>query len=184
MLLAIAILMRTGNSTPFMIVALLELLFWIPLRKDIVGVLHRADGAARQLTALATVLERLEIERFDTERIRGSAARSHRRRHARLGGDPSVALARRVPRLAAQPVLRAVCRARLVEQSPGACDRAVARNASATAWRRWLQRVGRVRSAGVAVGVSLRASGRSVSRKSSITGTLRPRFTASASVIR
>ncbi len=71
MLLAIAILTRSGNSTPFLIVALLELLFWIPLRKDIVGVLHRADGAARQLTALAAVLERLETERFDTERIRG-----------------------------------------------------------------------------------------------------------------
>jgi hypothetical protein len=70
MVAAIAFLIRTGNSTPFMVVALLELLFWIPLRKEVVGVLHRADSAARQLTALATVLERLETERFETERIR------------------------------------------------------------------------------------------------------------------
>ncbi len=71
MLLAIGFAARTGDPTAFMVVALLELLFWIPLRTNIVGGLHRADGAARQLTALATVIERLETERFDTERIRG-----------------------------------------------------------------------------------------------------------------
>jgi MutS domain V len=69
MLSAIAFMVSTGNSTAFMIVALLELLFWIPLRKAIVGVLHRADSAARQLTALATVLERLETEHFESDRV-------------------------------------------------------------------------------------------------------------------
>ena len=70
MVSAVAFMVSTGDSTPFMIVALLELLFWIPLRQDIVGVLHRADSAARQLTALAAVLERLEIEQFESERVR------------------------------------------------------------------------------------------------------------------
>ncbi len=70
MLAAVVFTARTGNSAPFLLVALLELLFWIPLRKEIGAVLHRADSAARQLTALATVLERLETERFESERVR------------------------------------------------------------------------------------------------------------------
>jgi hypothetical protein len=70
MVMAVVVMAVSGDTTPFMIVALLELLFWMPLRRAVVGVLHRADSAARQLAALATVLERLESEAFDADRIR------------------------------------------------------------------------------------------------------------------
>jgi hypothetical protein len=70
MLAAVAFWARTGNSTPFLIVAVLELVSWIPMRTAVGEVLHRADSAARELTSLATVLERLETEQFETARIR------------------------------------------------------------------------------------------------------------------
>lgn len=67
---AIAIWARLGESTPFLFVVLLEILFWVPLRARVTTVLHNADGAARQLTALAIILERLESERFESEGVR------------------------------------------------------------------------------------------------------------------
>ncbi|MGH9383811.1 MAG: MutS-related protein [Vicinamibacterales bacterium] len=74
MVAAVAIWAGTGESTLFLIVVLLEIVFWLPVRRRVTGVLHSADGAARQLTALATVLERLERERFASEGIRSLQA--------------------------------------------------------------------------------------------------------------
>jgi len=54
----------------FLIVVLLEILFWMLVRQPVTTVLHSADGAARQLTALAIILEQLESERFESEGIR------------------------------------------------------------------------------------------------------------------
>jgi hypothetical protein len=70
MIAAVIIWARTGNYIPFLIVGLLELVSWIPSRTAVTGVLHRADGAARELTALSAVLERLESELFEASRIR------------------------------------------------------------------------------------------------------------------
>ena len=163
MVSAIAYAVGTGNSTVFLTVALLELLFWIPLRKEIVGVLHRADSAARQLTALAAVLERLEIERFESQRV--GHLQTELIDH---GVRASVAIRR----------LRWLVEFHDWQHNPFFAPLAALvlwSNHLAYAMERWrstfghrvatwLRVLGRVRSPGVALGVSLRAPGRSVSR--------------------
>ena len=71
MLLAIAILVRSGNSTPFLIVVLLELLFWIPLGRTSSACFIEPTAPPGSSPLWPPCFERLETERFDTERIRG-----------------------------------------------------------------------------------------------------------------
>ncbi len=61
--------MARGDSTPFVVVVLLEILFTLPLRKQTTKALDAADGPARDLDILALVLARIEEERFASERL-------------------------------------------------------------------------------------------------------------------
>ncbi len=59
----------TGHSEATIIVGLLQVFFFLPLRKRVQLVLHAADQAARDLDVLAHVLEHLERERFESRRL-------------------------------------------------------------------------------------------------------------------
>ena len=61
----------TGNSTPFVIVVMLEIAFSLPIRQKLAKALHGADVPARDLDILAVVLARLEQEQFTAERLTG-----------------------------------------------------------------------------------------------------------------
>jgi hypothetical protein len=87
----LTIWMTTGNSRPFIDVAMIEIAFSLPLRKRLTGVLHGASTPAHDLDVLAVVLTRLEQEQFDADRVRalqdalgvggGGASRAIRRLH-------------------------------------------------------------------------------------------------------
>jgi len=64
-----ALWISTGNSAPFVTVAMAEIAFSWPLRERILKALHGADGAARDLDVLAVVLTTLERETFDAPRL-------------------------------------------------------------------------------------------------------------------
>ena len=59
----------TGNSAPFVVVIVLEVLFSVPQRRAIQQALHAAEGPARDLDVLAYVLARLEREAFTASRL-------------------------------------------------------------------------------------------------------------------
>lgn len=59
----------TGNSSPFVVLVVAEVLFSVPQRRRIQQALHAAEGPARDLDVLAHVLERLEHERFASARL-------------------------------------------------------------------------------------------------------------------
>jgi hypothetical protein len=60
----------TGDSGPFVIVVVVEILFSIPLRARVDKALHAANGPARDLDILAHVLLQLEAQQFDAPRLR------------------------------------------------------------------------------------------------------------------
>jgi hypothetical protein len=59
----------TGDPTPFIAVAVAEVLFSVPQRRRIQQALHAAEGPARDLDVLAHVLARLEREAFASPRL-------------------------------------------------------------------------------------------------------------------
>jgi len=59
----------SGDSTPFVAVVFCEIAFTLPLNRRTTAALHGADGPARDLGALASVLTRLEDEQFGVERL-------------------------------------------------------------------------------------------------------------------
>jgi hypothetical protein len=60
----------TGRWGPFALVALLQILYSLPLRGRIDAVLHASGSAARDLDVLARVLSEIEAEPFVTPRLR------------------------------------------------------------------------------------------------------------------
>ena len=61
--------LSTGNSTPLVIIVVVEIVFAWPLRERVLKALHGADAAARDLDVLAVVLSRLEQETFNAARL-------------------------------------------------------------------------------------------------------------------
>ena len=59
----------TGNSRPFVDVAMIEIAISLPLQKRLAAVLHAAAAPAHDLDVLSVVLARLEQEQFDAERV-------------------------------------------------------------------------------------------------------------------
>jgi hypothetical protein len=61
----------SDDPAPFVIVAVVELLFSTPLRARVDRALHAADGPARDLDILAHVLGEIEARTFTASRLRG-----------------------------------------------------------------------------------------------------------------
>jgi hypothetical protein len=61
----------SGATGPFIGVLALQLSIALPLRRRVQRALHGADAAARELDAIALVLEQLEAETFDSPRLIG-----------------------------------------------------------------------------------------------------------------
>src|SRR5581483_6990381 len=61
--------MTTGNSGPFIDVAIVEIAISLPMHKRLAAVLHAASAPAHDLDVLAVVLARLEQEQFEAERV-------------------------------------------------------------------------------------------------------------------
>jgi hypothetical protein len=59
----------TGNSTPFFVTIVVEVLFSFVERRRVQQVLHRSEGPARDLDILAHLLTHLERERFESGRL-------------------------------------------------------------------------------------------------------------------
>lgn len=93
MVVTTGVWLRTENATPFAVVAAVALLLWMRVRERLDRILHETGGAARQLVALGTVLDRLERERFESALLvrlqqrlsrQGTSATTAIRRLARL----------------------------------------------------------------------------------------------------
>jgi hypothetical protein len=68
--ITVTIWIVAGAAEPFLAVVAAEILFTTPLRRRVDRVLHASEQPARDMDILAHVLERLEAERFDAERLR------------------------------------------------------------------------------------------------------------------
>ena len=59
----------TGTAEPFFVVLVAQLAFSLPLRRRVQQALHAADAPARELDAIAVVLEHFEAEAFEAPRL-------------------------------------------------------------------------------------------------------------------
>jgi MutS domain V len=92
-LLAAILWGMTNEPGPFLAMAALEFLFFLPLRGRVLHVLHAAEQPARDLDVLAHLLERLEAETFQSARLTALRA------SLETGGMPASRAIRQLHRL-------------------------------------------------------------------------------------
>jgi hypothetical protein len=90
--ITLTIWMTTGNSRPFVDVAVIEIAFSLRLSKRLAQVLEGAATPAHDLDVLAVVLARLEQETFEAERVQSL------QRILRSSGAPASSAIRRIHR--------------------------------------------------------------------------------------